>query len=424
MRTGAAAFAAAFASAFAAAFNEPRIRGNKIWHMSLREHITVAFTVSIVIGAAAVPAVAAAVAPGSPHAPAAPSAWRVVVVPSSVKPPATLADVSASGPANAWAVGADAETGLQQGTPLILHWNGTRWAKVALPGISGPGYLDSVSAASRSDAWALGSDAAGNLLLHWDGRRWRAAGFPGFAAAYPGAVAAGPGQSAWLVGSVSNTAAISPILVERWNGETWQKVATSLGRGQLDTVRVTPSGDVWVAGTDADDAPLIAYEHGGRWRALPTPPISAVNDVLGITPSDVWAAGNVFNIIAGIDAAYVCHWNGHSWTAVNVPADVLSADLSISPDQRGQPQWAGAQAGLYPSATLYAYYNGRRWSAVRGATDLSGTGDASMVTAHVPGTSATWAVGGSVDFPASGSPPATPVKPIIEFNPGTPPRRR
>lgn len=54
---------------------------------------------------------------------------------------------------------------------------------------------------------------------------------------------------------------------------------------------------------------------------------------------------------------------------------------------------------------------------MRGATTLSGFFDASEVTAHVPGTNATWAVGQSVvDGPGG----VSPGKPIIEFNTGIP----
>jgi hypothetical protein len=38
------------------------------------------------------------------------------------------------------------------------------------------------------------------------------------------------------------------------------------------------------------------------------------------------------------------------------------------------------------------------------------------VTAHIPGTNATWAVGGSAVFASQGT---MPVSAIIEFNPGT-----
>ena len=147
-----------------------------------------------------------------------PPAWRAVPVPSSVVSPASLGDVSASGPADAWAVGADAETGFRHGTPLILHWNGTAWSKVALPSVAGPGYLTSVSAGSRSSVWVLGTDKSGTVLLHWNGRRWRTVGFPGRATATVTSVAAAPHGRAWLVGARKNAAGASEILVERWNG--------------------------------------------------------------------------------------------------------------------------------------------------------------------------------------------------------------
>ena len=60
---------------------------------------------------------------------------------------------------------------------LVLHWNGTSWARVAAPS---PGRfassLNAVSADSASDAWAVGCECTGGgghtVILHWDGTRW------------------------------------------------------------------------------------------------------------------------------------------------------------------------------------------------------------------------------------------------------------
>jgi hypothetical protein len=386
-------------------------------HMRPRLCIMIALTVAGVLGVAAAPAAASPGLAAAPQAAAAaPPPWQAVTVPSSVASPATLGDVSATGPADAWAVGAEAETGYQQGTPLILHWNGSDWSKVPLPAIAGPGFLGSVSAASPADAWAAGTDAAGAVLLHWNGVRWRAVRFPGSATATVAGVATAPDGGAWLAGSIPNASGVSEILVERWNGRAWHIAATGLGQGSLRVVRLAASGDVWVAGSKSGGAPLIAYGHQGTWTAIPGPPVSQVNDVLAVTSGDVWAAGLVSNTTVGIYSAFICQWNGSTWTTANVPANVLSQDLSISPDNAGQPQWAGAEAGLDPSTTLYAYYDGSAWSSVPGATQLSEVSDANTVTAHIPGTDATWAVGGSTDLTSQG---LTPVSPIIEFNPGT-----
>jgi hypothetical protein len=149
---------------------------------SLRTWIATAGTAVLAVPAlaAAYPAAAVARRPGTTVA-TRPPAWRAVRVPSAVDSPAELNDVSATGPADAWAVGADADTGTgpDGGTPLILHWNGRAWSKVPLRGVVRPGQLDSVSARSRSDAWALGIDKSGNVLLHWNGARWSSVAFPG-----------------------------------------------------------------------------------------------------------------------------------------------------------------------------------------------------------------------------------------------------
>lgn len=344
------------------------------------------------------------------------AAWQAVSVPSSVTSPATLADVSAVSASRAWAVGADAETALSKGTPLILRWNGTKWAKMALSGVPGPGYLTSVSAASASDAWAVGTDESGAVVLHWNGTTWSKVSFPDSSTATVSSIAAAPDGTAWLGGSTPSTGTSTNILVEQWNGKAWHVVKTGLGQGWLKSVRAAASGDVYFAGSDSDGG-MTGYSHDGSWTVLPSSAIETfqINDVLGISHTNVWAVGLNFNNEVGVYAAVVNHWNGSAWTTVNAPANVLSQDLSISADNSGQPQWIGAEAGLEPSTTLYAYYNGSSWSNVSGATDVSGLFDANSVTAHIPGTNATWAVGGSVNDLSSGS--IVPVSPIIEYNP-------
>ncbi len=369
---------------------------------------------SVALAAALLAANAApsAAAPAAP-AQATPAAWQVVPVPSSVTSPANLAGVSAASTSAAWAVGADAETALDTGTPLILRWNGTRWSKAALSGIPGPGYLTSVAAASASDAWAVGTDKSGAVVLHWNGRNWCKVSFPGQATAIVSSVAVEPDGTAWLAAGLPNSSGIYQSLVEEWNGKAWHVVNTGLDGGALSVVRVSASGDVFVAGSGITSNNIVAYEHDGTWVSLPGPPLDAVQDMLGDSGSDVWVVG--LELSQTSEEAEVCNWNGSTWTAVNAPANVGGLALSISPDDSGQPQWVGAEAGVNPATTLYAYYNGSSWSNVSGATQLSGVFNAYTVTAHVPGTNATWAVGGSAGLDSVGNP--VPVSPIIEYNP-------
>jgi hypothetical protein len=376
-------------------------------------------TAGVVVAAAAVPVAASpAAAIARRTAPVGPPRWRVVAVPSSVVSSASLEDVSASGPASAWAVGAEAETaqpdGSLAGTPLILHWNGRAWAKVALRGVPAPGFFSTVSAGSRSNAWVLGTDRSGTVLLHWNGRRLRTVRFPEEATAFIASVAATPDGRAWLVGSRLDSAGNPEILVERWNGAAWHIVATGLGHGHLYTVRASASGDIWARGLNSVFQSLIVHEHHGVWTSFLGPAdLNDVTDVLGVSAHDVWAVGGYVTVTPITATAEISHWNGRGWTTVELPS-TFNIAVSISPGRSGKPQWAGLGFGGSRSS-LYAHFNGTTWSLVRGATPLRGMLEAFTVNAHIPGTDATSGVGGTtVGFIND----VKPFRAIIEFNPG------
>src|SRR5262245_39691341 len=76
--------------------------------------------------------------------------------------------VSVLSSSDAWAVG-DSST--------VLHWNGTSWAPVTIPGLPAAVSLSAVDALSPSDVWAAGFSSAGTLLdtliVHWNGTAWK-----------------------------------------------------------------------------------------------------------------------------------------------------------------------------------------------------------------------------------------------------------
>jgi hypothetical protein len=91
--------------------------------------------------------------------------------------------------------------------------------------------------------------------------------------------------------------------------------------------------------------------------------------------------------------------------------------------QQSRCIWAGGprspcalvtiEARAWPGSEI-SVYNGTTWSTVRGASEAPGSAfDVATITAHIPGTDATWAVGfyGNSDATAAG-------RGIIEFNPG------
>jgi hypothetical protein len=98
---------------------------------------------------------------------------------------AYLNSVTALSPTNAWAVGRFT-SGLEKQT-LIEHWDGTSWNVVPSPNPGGTGQdneLMDVTATSASDIWATGSyitssTTATAFALHWDGTAWTTVTLPG-----------------------------------------------------------------------------------------------------------------------------------------------------------------------------------------------------------------------------------------------------
>jgi hypothetical protein len=115
--------------------------------------------------------------------------WTIVPVPAG-QGPATLTAVSAAGPDDVWAVGMQQ---LSSGTaPLVEHWDGSSWSVQQVPGIGGDGYgnyLSSVYAAGPDDVWAASEPAVADVsgarlgqptvFLHWDGSTWATVPVPG-----------------------------------------------------------------------------------------------------------------------------------------------------------------------------------------------------------------------------------------------------
>jgi hypothetical protein len=89
-----------------------------------------------------------------------------------------LYGVSARSGSDAWAVGFYWNGTAGAYDSLTLHWNGTAWSRIKSPN---PGrfanHLYGVSARSGSDAWAVGYhdttvSTTNSLILHWNGTSW------------------------------------------------------------------------------------------------------------------------------------------------------------------------------------------------------------------------------------------------------------
>jgi hypothetical protein len=178
---------------------------------------------------------------------------------------------------------------------LILHWDGKAWSLATRPSLGSNAYLYGVNAGPGDNAWAVGyvctsgchtaSEADQMLILRWDGTNWSQAAGPGLGSdALLAAVSAGPGGTAWAVGSSCTpgclaTRATTRALILHWDGTVWSQAAASpspAGKAILTGVSAAPGGSAWAAGytcTPGCFAPseanqtLIMRWNGVTWSA-------------------------------------------------------------------------------------------------------------------------------------------------------------
>jgi hypothetical protein len=246
------------------------------------------------------------------------TAWTVVPSPSPSDQSSELMAVSAASSSDAWAVGEFFNSQSNTIETLILHWDGVAWTVVPSPspGSTNNDLLD-VVAIDADDAWAVGSMLRpdGALVLHWDGQSWTVADTPdlGESATWY-SVAATSSSDVWVAGWAGRP------LTMHWDGSTWTVRPTSFPNGTLLGITALPFGDAWVAGhTFPGERTLVEHWDGAAWARLRTPSLGdATNNLFGvdaISPDDVWAAGSYYNSHERGDRPLMLHWDGEQWTA-------------------------------------------------------------------------------------------------------------
>jgi hypothetical protein len=308
----------------------------------------------------------------------------------------TLAGVSATGPADAWAVGTFVNTkALDQ--PLAEHRNGARWTRVTVPQPAGQqALLNAVDDLNPASAWAVGTSFSGGigatpagttLIEHWNGTRWSivpspnpATGIPGDSDVLTSITGTGP-NDLWAAGWDNNEATQTiQLLFEHWNGTTWT-AATSPTPVRSDQfasgITAISPGNVWAVGTDETQGSnnLSAHWNGKAWSLVRPPELShagdAQNMLTGVSSDsagDVWASGLADNISGhNFRVPYVLHRAGAKWVMTKVPnlgteGSRLNGIQVLSPTDA----WAVGQTQQSNGAilTLTEQYNGTAWTTV------------------------------------------------------------
>lgn len=370
----------------------------------------------------------ATAASGSPeavvtNAPA--PAWRLATLPELAGPTSVLWDVVSVDATHAWAVGSEAYSPEQPndtGTPLILQWDGTRWARAALPAIAWHGRFDLVAADSPSNVWAVGSTAAAvpedqvTHVLHYDGTAWRQVPFPrGNSKSY--ALITGltvVGGHAWVVGNHQ-----SEVIIEQWDGRSWRSHqspaecrtgGTSFGGMPnfctFTAIKAFRSDDVWAAGNGAwkgFKGPLLFHWNGSGWRTVQVginEQASSFEALAGRSSGELWAVG---------DGGLAVRGGGGSFEMLrDAPGGALP---DVATDPAGLP-WL-IENSPAPSAALAAYSTGA-WVGMPAPQPPDAVGMRLHGIAGTPGSPLMFAVG-AADLPTT---PRYLKAVVLEYVPG------
>jgi hypothetical protein len=231
-----------------------------------------------------------------------------------------LFGVAATSANDAWAVGQYQSASGPLRT-LIMHWNGTAWARVPSPNPApGGDDLNGVAAVSPTDAWAVGGRNGQTLILRWNGKVWRQMPSPNLAGALA-AVAVTSATDAWAVGL--DGPAGNQGIIEHWNGKAWTAMRSLVPTGNLDSVTATSASNAWAAGYSGNSTAshaLVLHWTGAAWQRVsaPDPPGNGIfYGVAATSARNAWVVSGAAQQALGVNKTVIERWNGHRLDAGN-----------------------------------------------------------------------------------------------------------
>ncbi len=251
------------------------------------------------------------------------SAWSVVSNLSAIS-------ISAVAPNDVWII---------VGPSTIEHWNGSDWTVVPSPQVD---HLQSITANSADNAWAVGQSHNAPLTEHWNGSTWSIEASPSDGSSSLAAIALN-GDGAFAVGSTAGGLYNrSEEFKEIWNGSRWKAGPEILNQSMpnaFGAAFASTTTDAWAGGYLAqpiytnDAIGLLEHWNGSKWSRFAIPRRTEdLEDFGGLSPSDVWAVGFGGDSCSYYGQAAVIHWDGRQWAYVspNVCAGINSNLTSVA----------------------------------------------------------------------------------------------
>jgi hypothetical protein len=291
------------------------------------------------------------------------SGWQIAPSLSFGSTDNILAGVSAASQTDAWAVGTYSPSSGSPLATLAHHWDGTRWTAFALPNVGvQQNSLLGVSMPTSGKAWAVGYYESGQfqqqtLIEHFDGSSWSVVPSPS-----PGArqnilygVTAISDSDVWAVGAQQDGNGVWRTLAEHWNGSAWSVVSTidaGSSGNQLYAVKALATNSVYATGQQAG-------------AAFP-------------------------------NQALIEHWDGKTWSIVTSPSDSASAlPLGLTATATSLTL-VGQQESDSAPYTTYVAAGSPSALAIQASPNVSGQ-ENDLFGAETAADGSTWAVGWAED---------------------------
>ncbi len=251
--------------------------------------------------------------------------------------------------------------------------------------------LTAVTVLSPEDAWSVGywrnePSGRGPLALRWDGSDWALMDLPetSHLGTFPetAGVDAAPNGDVWAVGNVTTTYPTNNLpLMLRWRNGAWDYAETATLRPQTVypyaarggfayEVDALAADDIWAVGlangfgdAQASSVPMALHWDGSSWTDVDVPIVAnrhhELRDLVAISSDDVWAVGDYRNI-AGAFRGVTYHWDGNAWSHVYSPIEeVLQSGLEDVAATGPNDVWAlGGADGI----VILMHWDGLLWT--------------------------------------------------------------
>lgn len=227
------------------------------------------------------------------------------------------------------------------------------------------GQLSVVTVAPHSKvAFAIGSKYSGTKSTTYVGKRngshWKKLAVKAPANASFSAIAAGSPSSIWLVGSAFSTT--QKALVERSHGGTFALMKTSLPGGLLQGVSASSASNAWVVGTASGGGPILGRWNGHKWSALKVPATimtDSFNQVSTTGPAVAWILGY------SSSGPTVFKANGHTVSTVKLPVPTGASVRGIAASSAKSVWVVGSVSKVVGTSSVSSafamHYNGKSW---------------------------------------------------------------